>query len=1632
MKPSILCLVLIAPLVAACGARDSSDAAQVIARAQALAIPVPYSKPGDQTGVWNRSYVDLMVADTWATCSFLQNNNSASDMGAPSPNPPINHKLISPGDQYLDQLLTAMDQAKSYWVANATHPNESSYDQQQWIDYRNDPNYNRNRSTGAAQGAGLSLRNLTRYTLTLSDPNFVAAQSQGSQTVALAAMNTCIAQGVRSLSLGADTMALSEAEQIQALEVVRERAQIAMLQYAAIFNAIASPSGNPLTPPATTYQAVAYLQQWAATTTNKSDFFSAWMNDFAAAVQLHLAATTELTDLFIRSAAAKSPRGGAPQTAGDQEWGAGSWRQRLLALLYGGDPLATAADGSTPWVDMLGRTAPGVALDTTVRSADAWPTSSELPYFTVETRDPHVAQLLALARRADARRLLNKADGSADIDASAERMYRAVEALVRTEQCTAVNDGGCATVALTDVPSWSAVPSLDSYLLFKNFGVTQENAKTAAAYLDQYAPTNALSAIHAVGALELVSDAAGTWRHIPREAADIPRTIDEVSPLFERYAPYRIPATVDPNVERAHLETTASSVTYRIGDDQGLGASGLYAESMRVLGAMPALSLIRDVISRVSSSSTAPSELKTALTNIGAGLNGTIDAAIGKSVTRVSPLETVRHYDWANSGVMGGRLAWERLQTTWTDRTTGTLAAGWALDTDVAPTDAFFACGVAATYDVVAVRNRPAAWVLALATSGSSSPIARGFDGKSFTDFLTDAANTVVSTSAALNWGDSQCQQGGKLHAELRLPAQTLSTSPPSTWTFVARKTVGTSVTYFPITAAVPIYTWQFNRISAMQNSDAAPILSFSFVRGGQLGRIATQAWTVQQDNPSRPKYDGFGLPFTWTPAADATAFGSQPGDSVMTYFLRNAKQAAADATEAVRTAINTTLQQQQATLDQQAAQSRSALVVAQEAQGLCGQAMQTGNGSCVPATHSVTLPVTWTPLALTVNNSDGTTKVVPWSGIADPGAYCAQLTSPDPDPLRQLDCLARNRIFGATQNILVADPVAATLNASSAPNFESYAGGQIQSVLVDEWSALRRVQNATLELEATKKATGLRINAGQATIAQLTATAAALQAQLAGMQGQQQAIAQKLADASKAAGLQCYAAWAWLVKNGNQSEDPRFSVFDTVRDYEIQSRLSRGHIHDDSLDISQLAQLQAACLSARASLDDARLAADQAKIMITVQGQQVSAASATLEAARGNTLAEAIDGTGTLLKSAADIDIAIADVAKTVAQMSQLQTQSQLSVARAQLENALSAQSAQLSLGMYRQYNQYDWWRARALLDGARRYAVAARRAIETSYVVDLGTLNAPEPFVAAPASWAADVYRYDLSMPSAVGLSASQAISGAQYPNSVLDYVGNLERFVQGFAVERPMSAATDNQVLSLPGPGAKLVVSGQIVADPARATWSVLCPAGTTCATPNAPAWCMLGTNVPVAQTCQLSSSTATGAPQYVAPYQARVQFYLDSWGRTVAHDALTQLLNRANARWGRMMVNLVGNGIKDCSLSSNPADCQANQYLLYDLQHAGPSLALGATRQWMDLDVPLATIQAGKAASVGEFLDVQQNSWGKSFVEADARTDLIGRPLNGSYTLELSGGGGVAFDNVETVQILLIQNYSALQF
>jgi hypothetical protein len=170
------------------------------------------------------------------------------------------------------------------------------------------------------------------------------------------------------------------------------------------------------------------------------------------------------------------------------------------------------------------------------------------------------------------------------------------------------------------------------------------------------------------------------------------------------------------------------------------------------------------------------------------------------------------------------------------------------------------------------------------------------------------------------------------------------------------------------------------------------------------------------------------------------------------------------------------------------------------------------------------------------------------------------------------------------------------------------------------------------------------------------------------------------------------------------------------------------------------------------------------------------------------------------------DILVADAAVAQAVEKL-------KLAQERVDLDASVEQSGVASQLSLSRRYHHYDFWRARALLEDARRLSSAARRAIEGRFALNLSEMDGNEPFVAAPALWADEVYEYDLDAPAAVGLSITPAASGSDnlYPNKLSDYVRNLENFVRGYSVKRPTASALgDAEVVTIAGPEVKQTLS------------------------------------------------------------------------------------------------------------------------------------------------------------------------------------------------------------------------------
>jgi hypothetical protein len=697
---------------------------------------------------------------------------------------------------------------------------------------------------------------------------------------------------------------------------------------------------------------------------------------------------------------------------------------------------------------------------------------------------------------------------------------------------------------------------------------------------------------------------------------------------------------------------------------------------------------------------------------------------------------------------------------------------------------------------------------------------------------------------------------------------------------------------------------------------------------GGQLGTMADRVMRGLSYNPTVPAFDGFGLPTDWVPPTDPALFGGQEGESAVPHYLSRARVAAEEATGAIKSAIEASIEQQSDMAARTAAEKLSTKVIADEERTLCGNAVATGCDA-------------------------GYRRGIINTELLWPAGYTAPTCPPGPNESNAvLDCIGYAMVNSMAHDVVIANEVNDRVWEPAQPGFHEYAGGSLQQVFIQQWAVIRRLFTQVQILVSQVGHAKAHVATAEAQVdyanalADLNCSAKAMREAL-------------LAGTSISASVE-------LAKLGAS-----ITASFTPGPWLAQKRMCD--------------ELNLALGPADAALHEAMMSSLYALVQHLVVLDDIG---------------REFQLVGGLLVSTAE--------------------RTRMAIERAQLEAALSASQMTTSFGMYRAYHNYDLWRARALLESSRINAVTARRAIEARYVVDLSSMHAQEPFVAAPSSWADEIYRYDLDMPAAVGLSVGAQNSDGIYASQVLDYVGNLERFVDGYGVGRPTASARDDvEILALPGlevvPGEAILDVGPFTEpkDHGSREWSFYCN--------ECESWVELPPSGKAEEACFDACESSS------APSKARIGFSLDPWGRKGGDIAHEPYQNRFNARWTRLAVNLVGTGLIDCSLAADPMTCYSEPFLRYQLTHVGPAWVSDFEQVWHVLGLPRGQIEGAKALATETWLDPIFESFSKPEVDAVARSEFRERAYGGVYHLELNTGPEVRFERLERVQVLAGGSY-----
>jgi len=1486
-----------------------------------------YDERGRIVPGWNGSVVDLLAADAWAQCGAHTSSAADSDRAHDAYTTYLEGRMSWPSCAAAggsgSEGFTIRDCA-----VGACAP------MKRWATQRQVPACNGDPATGYARSVqflpnssiGITVPpaatlGITATTSVMADDAIANAQ----KWVDVAEVNLCMAQRLRDQMNTADSLLLDGAEQRQLLAVIRERAQIAMVQYGLIARATTNPDTRTAT---ITHakQSIQVFQAWGAYS-GATTALTTIGKDLAASVSLHVQVSREFAELLSRTASARAPRGGIARSMGEEAWGAGGWRQRLLSLLYGGNPLRKDRGELDP-----SNVGP-IALDSwwEARGVVPWPTAwmgseedesfpnampgvAHQPYVETSIRDPRVLSLFALARENDALHLRTKANdrtltlmgvsrtlpGTAlDLDDSAEKIWLAVEASLRTADCIARTGDTTCVVAIND-PVVPRTTEHEKSLLFAKHGITPAHARLLVQVLAEALPRSGLreadalltltglgsggsaewleGGMHATGAHRTLTStelatrlpgAAGTWILFAKNGAFAPWRIDERAAAHAELANHFVPRNFDKLAPAEH--------------------QGFRVDALRRLGAVSARAGERDLIEDALSSATT--SLQSSVLGVSGPAIQLIDAAIGGSGLSLRPRAGAKALV-DECGEFGTTSCTRVVQL-------GDAVSGASTDWDVTMRGAL--SDTLLSDDAVTLVAVPAG---RLEVSAALDPDFKAPDGKTRAAYLETGA--VTATSIAKSVTPTVVRREFKLVIPTSVTDYAAKTR-NLRWSLFLRKSELTGpATYRTVAANVAFAVDGAERkvTETVRAPVFFPVAGQWLAFGGALGTMAQRAWLTRGGDWSRPAFDGFGLPTSLIPPTDPALSPAGTLD-VVAGSLRSAKTTAAAATQAVEDAVATLLQQQIDDGVLAAAKKKGSEVEKIELRGLCGD----GPGSC--------------DVELVAADTDPF-----WAWIIPLGA--GELTS----------AASRAQARMRPRAILLARPVYEHRADASAPTFGDYAGGRLQLALLEQWRAYHAILSIYRD--------------GREAVAAKDAAVAAARAAIVATRGRYE--------------YQCSKERLFIADGAGYSIDDQPAAARYTGDFVLGCQAKVGY------SIAPIVEAWNACLAAERAVGPT-----EAQHAATIaHGWAWAAAHASAIS----------DAWASLARSTADLQAIVAD--------------SRLAQARSVLETNLADAGLQTKLGTYRRLHSYDTWRARALIDSARREALFARRTIESTFAVDLSTLHDSEQFVTAPSTWSDDVYSYDLDAPATVGL-ATTAGGGGINPNRLLDYVGNLERFVDGFASRRGISVSDhDVEVLTIPGPDSRFgtLLSGS------SSRWDFRCSVGSDEWRPH-----------PGYSSTASIPTMCSGNP----PTRARVTFALDAWGGLEGDDSPPRS-DRANVRWVRLALNVAGTGVRDCERAADPLQCKSESFVRWSLRHVGPSWVPDADGAFQLLDVPVGQIEGAKGIAAERWLESVGAAWELPWVDSVARLEFASRPVFGTYQLEMDVPPDVRLERISRLQLL----------
>ncbi|MCU0692666.1 MAG: hypothetical protein MUF54_14795, partial [Polyangiaceae bacterium] len=1236
------------------------------------------------------------------------------------------------------------------------------------------------------------------------------------------------------------TLVMTSADQRSVLETIRDRSQISMLQFSDIFTALTlpNPAAGVLVDPST-----AALRSWVAANApsrwlmaGPKDVLPQWNDDFADAVRLHVESTEALSKLLARSASARHPLPGRNTDPPRDDWTAGGWRQRLVALLHGGDPLSASGPGYVGCPASLCR----------------WPDATEIAGVSPASWSPRAARALQLMRQGDALELViqpkpgkSEYTGPEDIDinASAKWMYAKLEAAERQAACEVLQDpdtGECVTVDPSAIPVPALGASDDSigYRVHARYDLLPSEVQTMVKGLQEMMySTRAAGKFHLAGNTVTSTNSMGAnVLKIDASAVILTQSQEEVAAKFSKFGWHRLPTTIAGAREVAPFYTGDPL----IGSNANAPVKSQVLEGARLLGAMPALATVREAVQR------APAGQVTR----GESILSTINAAIGASQACVRPVElpipgSVQTVDHKEAGAINGQRT-----HLWSVRV-------------VRDTSDPFWSGSISSYSLIAARNSP--WVL-------ESLAGQGYQRSGFSNLKVSLHQT---------FGNSFVERPFQAADPLGWTAQVPIVDGASEVLFVRRRNSATGDSYRMLSGNLsPQIVEGVYATGALTHEP--PFDGQCVAVGGRFGGYGSRALAVNSAEPSRPAMDAFevirgkqSLPSLSEQITQNEFNNSASLSAYVEQWMSIASRSSLEATNLVKESVAALAANLTAQVDVGLARKQAFNEASVAVQQLCGAELpNTGGGNL--GQYDLSAVAETCNLEFVTINAAGSTEAelralcgndyvsgspvqFSWTGAAcanapTPAAATAncngdelsaeelrectqkqceaetQVTKP-PSVEGQVMCTLDSLSAQLKLTVQVAKPVACYQYSASIP---TTLGGALAGGMQAQLHALRTYRDNLAVFVASGQAAlsqgKVADEAYNASVADYCLTKASVAVamreardKLAELHRQWEMAAKVLidaidravnlgaADAEQGKAILCGVAQgamagaaggvAGAVVGGlvggavalfgsGPSEEEKRAARQAVEQAILAEEQARKRVEEYTAFLGECDPNTAPDPEQLKELTELLGEApkcEQPRPNDTLMGlgqRRDAAAWQSTQVARAQAVFAMHDGVSQLRRNATEVGAAAGTVISASFGLRQAAHETALTIAVARMEAELVAERTDAQFAIFQSFHANDMWTAHAYVEAARHDLITARRAVEFAHGIDLSEVEADYGTVKSPKKWVDRMYDYDLtSLPVVLG-SGQPPSTNTIDTNKVSSYQANLAAFIQNYA--------------------------------------------------------------------------------------------------------------------------------------------------------------------------------------------------------------------------------------------------------